>query len=258
MIAPGMAVRIASTIVKLAGHRGERPGKFGPGGARGRLRPGRRRCGWRGSIIGSSAAIIGPASALTGIFGGVAGQLVGADVDADHARQVGQAALGIDVIVGRPKLGADGQDLVGRGDQAADRGAGWARRARTSRWPCIAPRALAVRITGASSASASFCSAAFGAPRRRRRQGSPTRSALFSAAAMLRMPAKRQGHGDAAGRRGRQARGRAGPSCWSKSGYAPGRGGRRSSRQRRGPGPRPASSGRSRFPSGTGCATIAP
>ena len=106
--------------LKLPGHRRVKLGQLGPG----RLARGFGAA--RAIAVGPQDHRVQRRHHRSGIAaqrhpGWVAGQLLGADVDADHARQVRQAALGIDVIIGRPKLGADRQHLIGRRDHLPDR-----------------------------------------------------------------------------------------------------------------------------------------
>ena len=63
----------------------------------------------------------GPGIAQQGQCCGAAGQLGGIDVDADLAGQIGEVAVVIHVILGRAELGADRQQLIGRGQRPAHR-----------------------------------------------------------------------------------------------------------------------------------------
>ena len=51
----------------------------------------------------------------------VARQLIAADVDADHARQIGHTAAHIHVIIGRPQFGAHRKHRIRAPDQIAHR-----------------------------------------------------------------------------------------------------------------------------------------
>ena len=112
----------------------------------------------------------------------VAGQLVGTDIDADHARQIGQLAIAIHVVVGRPEFGAQRQHRVGRGGSARGTASRLGVAGTASGWPCISPRALTVWIDRGIQRLGQRLHSRLRQSGHRRRSGSPGALPAFSRA----------------------------------------------------------------------------